>query len=91
MEKRRSYDCIKVELDETEIEDMTMEQKLNTLLKIAFSNHQQLLAHDEIFYGNGKKGIIPTIESHSWMLRGMCIAITVGATVIGFIISQLTK
>ena len=75
-------DSIRVELNEEEIEQMTTDQKLNCLLKIAFSNHNKLMQHDEIFYGNGKKGILPTIQGHGYYIAGLWFAVTVLISVI---------
>jgi hypothetical protein len=62
MYKNKSYgDCgmdeIKIAFDMEDIEQKTESEKLNLLLKIAFSNHSVLSDHSKILFGNGKQGL----------------------------------
>ena len=92
MEDRRHYDCISVEMTEEEIMKMTTDAKLIHILKIGIANRKTLNDHDKIFYGNGKKGIVPIIQGHSLHLAGLWATLGVGGTIlIGIVISHMLK
>jgi hypothetical protein len=50
-------DTIKVEFDYSDIQGKTPDQKIDLLLKIAWSNHNILQQHGKILFGNGEAGL----------------------------------
>jgi hypothetical protein len=71
---------IKIAFDQADIERQSQDEKLNLLLKIAFSNHSTLLAHSKLLFGNGKEGLCDSVRSNKFLLNllmtvvGICIA-----------------
>jgi len=49
---------IKIDYERADIEGLhTTEDKLDMLLKIAFSNHKTLTDHGKLLFGNGEQGL----------------------------------
>ncbi len=57
-------ESIKIDFNYSDIINMTEEEKLNTLLKIAFSNHTLLMDHGKILFGNGEAGLCDTVREN---------------------------
>lgn len=56
---------IKVDYDFEDIDSLkTTDDKINMLLKIAFSNHKTLTEHGKLLFGNGEQGLCDRIRSH---------------------------
>lgn len=89
---RRLCDMINVELSEEDILKMSMEEKINCLLKIAFMNRNTLADHDKIFYGNGKKGLVPLMQGHGYYLAGLwATVIGGGGILIAVVVNHISK
>jgi hypothetical protein len=76
-------DVIKIEFDMESIEKKTADEKLNLLLRIAFSNHTKLVEHGKIIFGdNGKEGLVETVRSVSKRLAWCWV---VGTGIVSFL------
>ncbi len=53
---------IKIAFDMDDIEKKSDSEKLNMLLHIAFSNHEALLKHGKVLFGNGQEGICEIVR-----------------------------
>jgi hypothetical protein len=73
---------IKIAFDQADIERQTQDEKLNLLLKIAFSNHTTLREHGKILFGNGKAGLCDTARTNKMLIN--IIMSVVGASILGF-------
>lgn len=75
---------IKISYEMDDIEKKTVDEKLTLLLRIAFSNHETLLQHGKVLFGNGTSGVCDQTRSHGnalkaiWALIMMIIAGMVG-------------
>lgn len=62
---------IKIGYDMAEIEGKSADEKLNILLRIAFSNHKCLKQHSQVIYGNGKPGICDSVRQQGKALTAL--------------------
>jgi hypothetical protein len=62
---------VRIELNENDVQNMTDSQKLGSLVKIAFANHNLLSEHGKIIFGNGdpQKGLCFQVAEHSSFLK----------------------
>jgi hypothetical protein len=75
-------DDITIKYDQDDIEKKTSEEKLNLLLKIAFSNHTTLREHGRILFGNGKAGLCDIARTNKMLIK--IIMGVVGTAIVGF-------
>lgn len=73
---------IKIAFDQADIERQSQDEKLNLLLKIAFSNHDTLKLHSKILFGNGNSGLCDTSRTHNLLIK--IIMSVVGTSILGF-------
>lgn len=73
---------IKIAFDAADIERQSQDEKLNLLLKIAFSNHTTLRQHGQILFGNGKSGLCDATRLHSTLIK--LLMGVVGTSILGF-------
>ena len=69
--KRRALDHtdIEVSLDKESVKRMSMEEKLNILVEIAFANHNELAAQSKIIFGNeGQRGLCEDVRTSKVLL-----------------------
>ena len=62
---------IKISYEMTDIEALTIDQKLDILLKIGFANRELLEKHSKVLYGNGESGICDMTRSHAHALKAV--------------------
>jgi len=85
-------DEVTIKFDIDSICDKSESEKLDLLLRIAFSNHQTLVRHGAILFGNGKEGLC---DISRWNKR--MIGILYGAlgtsilTFAGFFFAHVSK
>ena len=62
---------VKIDLNEDDIQKMSDSQKLGALVKVAFANHNLLIDHGKIIFGNGdpEKGLCFQVANHSTILK----------------------
>lgn len=75
-------DEITIKLDQDDIEEKTPDEKLNILLKIAFSNHSLLKKHDKVLFGNGEVGLCDTVRTNKLLLK--IVMGVIGTAILGF-------
>ncbi len=75
-------DDITIKYDQDDIEKKTSEEKLNLLLKIAFSNHTTLREHGRILFGNGKAGLCDIARTNKMLIK--ILMGVVGTAIVGF-------
>jgi hypothetical protein len=75
-------DEITIKLDQDDIEEKTPDEKLNILLKIAFSNHSLLKKHGEVLFGNGKVGLCDTVRTNKLLIK--IVMGVIGTAILGF-------
>lgn len=73
---------IQISYDTKDIEDKSQDEKLNLLLKIAFSNHTVLKKHGEILFGNGKEGLCDIARKNKTLIKAIFYIIS--TSIIGF-------
>jgi hypothetical protein len=73
---------IKIAFDQADIERQSQDEKLNLLLKIAFSNHTTLREHGQILFGNGKAGLCDIARTNKMLIN--IIMSVVGASILSF-------
>jgi len=64
-------DEIKIAFDMEDISQKTESEKLDLLLKIAFSNHSVLTNHGKILFGNGKQGLCDIARYNRTAINGL--------------------
>lgn len=75
-------DDITITLEQSDIEAKSPDEKLNILLKIAFSNHSILREHGKILFGNGKSGLCDVARTNKLLIK--IIMGVLGSSVLGF-------
>lgn len=81
---------VRIELSEDDISGKTDSEKLELLLKIAFSNHKALMDHGKILFGNGKEGICKIVDRSSLYIKGLwATVIGGGSLIIGILIKHV--
>lgn len=76
-------DDISITFEMGDIERKTSDDKLNLLLKIAFSNHNKLVEHSKILFGdNGEEGLVESVRS---LCKGLKWFWIVGSGAVGFL------
>lgn len=73
---------IRVVFELGDIAKMTTDQKIDLLLKIAFSNHENLNKHGKTLYGNGEQGICDVTRTNSLLIK-MLMGV-IGTSILGF-------
>jgi hypothetical protein len=85
---------VKIELNEEDLKGKTDSEKLDTLIKIAFSNHEQLLKQGLILFGNGnpEKGLCHQVAYQGKFVKWVVgVGSFIGAGAIGMLTSHLLK
>lgn len=83
-------ETVKIELNEEDVIQKTDSEKLNTLIKIAFANHQQLAQQGMILFGNGdpKSGLCYKVALQGSKLGWLITAVSI---VSSFVVGTLVK
>lgn len=87
-------DPVKIEYEKDDIYEKTDSEKLNFLIDIAFSNHQQLVNQGITLYGNGDpaKGLCSQLATQKTRLNWLvAILSTVGVAVLGMVATLLVR
>ena len=75
---------IKVDYDFEDIDSLkTTDDKINMLLKIAFSNHRTLQDHGKLLFGNGAQGLCESVRNHE--ISTKCLWGVFVSSVTGFV------
>lgn len=83
---------VKIELTEEDVQAKSDSDKLTDLVKIAFSNHEQLLKQGRILFGNGrpKDGLCFKVENQCVRLNWLiAILSTIGTITLAAFLSAL--
>jgi hypothetical protein len=84
-------DEIKIKFDLEDIEKRSADEKLNLLLRIAFSNHATLNSHGKILFGNGTEGLCDIARSNKKAIKLLYSAFVLAVTgVIAFLFAHIT-
>lgn len=85
---------VKIELNEADIAKKTDSEKLDTLIKIAFSNHEQLIKQGLILFGNGDptKGLCHQVAYQGKFVKWVVgVGSALGAGAIGLLTNHLLR
>jgi hypothetical protein len=73
-------EAIKIGYDKERMMRMSMDEKLNLLIEIAFSNHSDISLHRRLLLGNGDEGICDVVRGQK---RGLMALWTMMILIIG--------
>ena len=74
---------IKIEYEMDDIAAKTVDEKLTLLLRIAFANHETLLKHGKVLFGNGESGLCDSVRNHE--ISTKCLWGVFVSSVTGFV------